>query len=310
MINYVFFSMEIELVHTIFPDPETDILHEIIPLENKKKKKKKKTSNKHERQIREFERQGPTSLKAVIGNQEQSIREYKDKIASLESKLSSLHSNRYTQREYENLSKEASRLKARNSSLESRGEEWLRKFALLSKEIAERDEIIRIKSEQIALLEKANGSVRARELAIFNMNSSMGEKIRKLERQLEDADLENSLRGSKTHREHFVLKSTCDALTRENEVMKRELESLRKEKEEELKLKKLECCICMEKVIDTVYVKCGHACVCTKCSPNTNGLCPICRAATSTIKIHLYSVTLIDKTRVSLAPNIVIPPLL
>lgn len=41
----------------------------------------------------------------------------------------------------------------------------------------------------------------------------------------------------------------------------------------------MQCKICFERQIDTVILRCGHVCVCSKCTPQLK-LCPICRQGT------------------------------
>jgi hypothetical protein len=50
---------------------------------------------------------------------------------------------------------------------------------------------------------------------------------------------------------------------------------------------KMECTVCMEKLIDIVFAPCGHSCTCSKCSIPMKE-CPICRTnITSSTKIYL-----------------------
>uniref|UniRef100_A0A914H808 RING-type domain-containing protein n=1 Tax=Globodera rostochiensis TaxID=31243 RepID=A0A914H808_GLORO len=50
----------------------------------------------------------------------------------------------------------------------------------------------------------------------------------------------------------------------------------------------LECVVCCDNKIETVYVPCGHACTCQKCADEVGDKCPICRSDESwPIRIYL-----------------------
>ncbi|KAI3410382.1 hypothetical protein GPALN_004483 [Globodera pallida] len=40
----------------------------------------------------------------------------------------------------------------------------------------------------------------------------------------------------------------------------------------------LQCVVCCDNKIETVYVPCGHACTCQKCADTVGDKCPICRS--------------------------------
>lgn len=48
-----------------------------------------------------------------------------------------------------------------------------------------------------------------------------------------------------------------------------------------------ECAVCMQQEADIVLMPCGHLCVCHRCAPRLQGLCPICRANTSQV-VRVY----------------------
>lgn len=46
-----------------------------------------------------------------------------------------------------------------------------------------------------------------------------------------------------------------------------------------------ECCICMENDRNAVFTSCGHMCVCVECGTKCRGVCPVCRAPGSAVRV-------------------------